>query len=1129
MIKHLQTSTFHTNLYNLVLLGSIFISLTFTLLLWFVKTNDRAANRFLALTLTVVILWLLRALGIDIPLQCSLTLGPLIYFYSVKITIPEYKFRWKGLLLFSPLLLWNFSVIIYLYLAHRLIEQFYQRQKFSRGERHRHELRWLDHQLVGFGFLWLLWISGMDIMLAVMTVWISSSAFLRRDTEPMGRELSGELRQKAIWLKKTVKANLYYQDPELTLGSLAEKLDMNSHELSRIINKDLKKNFNDFINEYRVAEIIKKMQDRSNDRMTLLGIAFESGFNSKTTFNRTFKQMTSKTPMEYKNDLKKERPSYNLERQAGPTAVISHRKPTQWTHDHSNRQFMFRNYVKIAWRNMVHNKVYSALNIAGLAAGMAVALLIGLWIYSQYSYDRFLPGYDQLYQVKLNFYHSSGIQTQNGSALPLVEEIRRNYPEVKYASETDWGGQNSLVVADKKLDPNGLTVGTDFLKMFQFPLLRGDVNTVFREPNSIVLTESVAKALFGQQDPMDKSIRINNKNNVVVTGIMKDLPANSTLQFSYLLPYSYLEQTYPETKKERTDWGNYSNPEYVELQPGVDGEAFENKIKNIIAKHGATEKIEVVLQPAKNWRLLTVFINGKASDGFIQYVRIFGIIGILVLVIACINFINLSTARAEKRAREVGVRKSIGSSRKDLIIQFLSESLMITFAAFIVSVAIVQLSLPGFNILTGSTISIPYTNFIFWVIMLGYILITGLLAGSRPAFYLSSFNPVSVLKGTIQLGKGAMLPRKILVSLQFTCSIALIICTLIIYQQIKYAKDRPKGYNADGLLLVNNSNDLDKNYTALKHDLLQSSQVESVTKAGSGMFYFPASFSILDWPGKKKGESMEMNTNAISPDYIRTVGMTLKSGHEFAAGADPDTLNIILNEAAAQKLRLKDPLNQMINFGYSGKPMRVIGVVNNAIIGSPFYAASPAIYVYNPGWAGAIMLRLAPDADRQQAIKKISAIFDRYNPSFPFDYSFADEAYNATFQLEKLVGTLAGIFAGLAVFISCLGLFGLAAYIAEQRKKEIGIRKVLGASVSQVWILLSGDFILLVGISCVIASPLAFYFLYGWLQNFDYRITMGPYAFVEAAALTIIITILTVSYQAISSALTNPVKSLRAE
>ncbi|HEY4326616.1 MAG TPA: ABC transporter permease [Mucilaginibacter sp.] len=1194
--------TLHISLYDLAFLGTIFIGLAFALLLLFAKSNNRAANHFLGLALAIVVLWMVRVLGIDVhlsgyiphwsrlPLQFSLALGPLIYFYVLKFTRPEYKFRWKDLLHFGPLLLELtaqvlaiiesiktgvetydttifkqlsplfqllafISVITYLYWSYKLIERFYQGLKFNDGDRYRYELRWLNRLLTGFGLLWLLWIpyaavdfyyhhqSGAQtyyslyLLLTASFIWITVVVFLRPQVSTVAEVhvipkpfTATELKQKGTWLKNVLKTNRYYQDPDLSLGSLAEKLGVPAHELSRIINTSLKKNFNDFINEFRVVDVTHKIQDPAYNHITLLGIAFESGFNSKTTFNRTFRQMTGKSPAEYKNELKKERPYYNLERSTGFAIVILNHKTTPKWHDEKlTRNYMFRNYLKIAWRNLLHNKVYSTLNIAGLAAGMAVALLIGLWIYSQYAYDRFLPGYDQLYQVKLNFYQSGGIQTQNGSALPLVEEFRKNYPEVKYASETDWGGQHSLVIGDKKLDPVGLTVGTDFLRMFPYPMLKGNVNSVFSDPNSIILTESVARALFGDQDPINKIIRIDNKNNITVTGVMKDIPKNSTLQFGYLLPYSYLEQTYPDEKKQRTNWGNYSYPEYVELQPGADAETFENKIKNIIAKHGAIDKIEIVLQPAKNWRLLNQFKNGKAADGFITYVRMFAIIGILVLVIACINFVNLSTARAEKRAREVGVRKSIGSSRRDLIIQFLSESLLLTFMAFLVSMVIVQLVLPSFNTITFGDISVPYTSIRFWCVMLGYVLITGLLAGSRPAFYLSSFKPVKVLKGTIQLGKQATLPRKIMVVVQFTCSIALIISTLIIYQQIKYGKDRPKGYNPDNLVMVNSSDDLNKNYDALKHDLLQSGQIVSVTKAASGMTYFPMSARVSDFPGKRTGESLGMNVAAVSPDYFKTIGMKLKEGHDFADNAGPDTLNVIINEAAAERFRLKNPLNQLITFEYSKKPMRIIGVAESAIVGSPFYAAGPALYVYNPGWTASIMYRLNPNANRQQATKKIAAIFNRYNPSFPFDYRFADEAFAQTYQLEVLVGTLSSIFAGLAIFISCLGLFGLAAYVAEQRKKEIGIRKVMGASVSQVWMLLSGDFILLVVISCVIASPIAFYFLHGWLQKFDYRITINPEAFLISAITAIVITIFTISYQAISSALTNPVKSLRSE
>ena len=469
------------------------------------------------------------------------------------------------------------SVITYLYLSFRLIERFYQRLKFN-GERDRYlyEFRWLHRLLVGFGLLWLLWIpyTTLDyfyydhqlsiysyyplcLLLTGMIIWMAAAAHLRAVADVSAETASFlkpllpiELKQKGALLKKAMQANLYYQDPELSLNSLAEKLELGPHELSRIINTVLKKSFNDFINEYRVADVVQKMQDLAYDHITLLGIAFESGFNSQSTFNRIFKQMTGKSPLEYKNKLKKEYPSYNLGSQSRFAAVISYHKTTpKWPDEKLNRNYMFKNYLKIAWRYMLRNKVYSTLNIAGLAAGMAVALLIGLWIYSQYAYDRFLPGYDQLYQVKLNFYHSGEINTQSGSTLPLIDEFKKNYPEVKYAAETDWGGQHSLVTSNKKLDPVGITVGKDFLRMFPYPLLKGNVNSVFADPNSIILTESVAKALFGDQEPMNKVIRIDNQYNIKVTGVMKDVPVNSTLQFGFLFAIQFDRGNKPGHKK----------------------------------------------------------------------------------------------------------------------------------------------------------------------------------------------------------------------------------------------------------------------------------------------------------------------------------------------------------------------------------------------------------------------------------------------------------------------------------------------------------------------------------------------------------------------------------------------------
>jgi len=796
---------------------------------------------------------------------------------------------------------------------------------------------------------------------------------------------------------------------------------------------------------------------------------------------------------------------------------------------------MIKNYLKIAWRNIVNNKVYSAINILGLAAGMAVALIIALWVVNEYSYDKFLPNYKQLYQVEMNFSSQhDGEHTQSSLAIPLTEVLRKEVPGIKYVAEADYLGwmNHSLLVGDKKLYLGGGATHSDFFKIFQYPFVKGNATSALTETYSIVLTESTAKALFGEQDPMNKYVRVDNSQNLKVTGVLKDIPKNATLQFGYLMPFSYKEQTEGWMKSARTTWTNNSFTAYVALEPGITYAQIAPKIKNIVYQRSVQMRPahpKVLLHSLADWHLYADFKNGKPVGGFIEYVRLFSIIGLLVLIIACINFMNLSTARSEKRAREVGVRKAIGSQRKDLIFQFLTESILITFIAFLFSILFTQLALPSFNELTQRSISIPYGNPIFWTVMILYVCITGLLAGSRPAFYLSSFNPVKVLKGTIQVGKAAALPRKVLVVVQFSCSIALIISTIIVYQQIQHAKDRPTGYSAERLMMTDMSGDLNTHYEALKNDLLASGLVESVAVASSPVTQIYSHLSLDKWPGKNPGdESVNIGGIWVSNNYFKTLGMTLKEGHDFSSNYKADSSNVILNEAAIKRIGLKNPVNQIITWNGNNRPVRIIGVVKDALMESPFTPVNPAIFAPATG-GNSVMYRLSPNTKTHDAIEKLSKIFDKYNPAYPYSYQFVDEEYNRKFNLEVLVGKLAGVFAGLAIFISCLGLFGLAAYVAEQRTKEIGIRKVLGASISQVWLLLSRDFILLVMISCVIASPIALYFLHDWLRKYDYRITIGPWVFVVSAIMALAITLVTISFQAIKAALTNPVKSLRSE
>jgi ABC-type antimicrobial peptide transport system permease subunit len=793
---------------------------------------------------------------------------------------------------------------------------------------------------------------------------------------------------------------------------------------------------------------------------------------------------------------------------------------------------MFRNYFKTSWRNILKEKAYSGFNILGLAVGMAVALIIGLWVQYQLSYDKWLPDYGQAYRTMVKSAQNGVTETGEATCLPLADVIRRDVPEVKYVAQADFGSQHSLMAGGKKLYSRGMFAGEDFLKIFRYPLLQGNAKDVLKQPASIVLTRSAAIALFGHTDPVNKTIRLDNLHDVKVSGVLADLPGNASLTFDYLIPFSFYVQTQYWIQQNSSNWNMDPIQTFVALQPNASRDQAETALRPIYKKYDPdvyrTLKQEAFIYPLKDWHLYSEVKNGVVTGGFIDYVRMFSIIGLLVLVIACINFTNLSIARSERRAREVGVRKAIGSLRRHIVLQFLMESVLITLLAFVLALMLVSLALPAFNTLTTSTIAMPWTSPAFWGVMLSYVLLTGLLAGSRPAFYLSSFRPVQVLKGGLQTGRAATLPRKVLVVLQFTCSVALIASTVIVYQQIQYARNRPTGFEADRLIMTDGSSDLDKNYAALRDDLLRTGLVTGVTKATTPATDLYSWTGVDDWQGKYANETFGVATVGVTDDYFSTLGMRLVKGRDFKRGMAEDTLDVILNEAAVARMRFRDPLNQVI-FWNNRRKIRVIGVVRNALMLSPFSAAEPTFFVYNPSWSSSVMYRLTPGVDAGTALARFAPIFSKYNPAYPYSYHFADESYAAKFSQEVLIGKLSGIFAALAIFISCLGLFGLAAYVAQQRTKEIGIRKVLGASVAQLWMMLSREFIVLVMLSCLIAAPIAFYFMHGWLQTYDYRIGIGPGVFIASGAAAIVVTIVTVGVQAVKAALMNPVKSLRSE
>ena len=732
---------------------------------------------------------------------------------------------------------------------------------------------------------------------------------------------------------------------------------------------------------------------------------------------------------------------------------------------------MFKNYLKIAIRSLRKNSVYSFINISGLAVGIACSILILLWVQDETSYDRFQPKLDRLHQVWINAYFDGKINSWTSVPMPLKNGLKEEISSIKNAAITEWGGMHLLTVGDKKLNQRGYFASEEFLEMFQFPLIAGTAEEVLDDTYSIVLTKSAANRLFGDEDPINKLIKLDNNADVKVTGILKDIPSNSSFEFDYLVPMSLMVATQDWAKNAETNWGNNSFQVFVELPEGTTKEKVNADIKDFLnSKLEDDFKKDLWLHPMSRWRLHSTFENGKEAGGMVDYVNLFSIIAIFILVIACINFMNLATARSEKRAREVGIRKSVGSKRQDLIFQFLGESILISIIAFALAIILVEGALPFYNDLVEKQLFIPYLSFQFWIFALGMILITGLLSGSYPALYLSSFNVVKVLKGKIQVGKSASIPRQVLVVLQFGFSIILIVGTIVVYFQIQHVKNRDLGYDQENLITVQYNNELRKNYSTIKQELLRSGVVEAVTKSNSPITVIWSN-NFIGGPGKPEEVKVIFSTISAEYDYTKTMGIKVLMGRDFSEDFKSDSSAVIINKAGLDLMGLKDPIGTKLDLW--GSEVELIGVVENSLMGSPFRAVSPMFMICNPEWISAVTIRLSKTNDLSGSISKVEEIFKQLNPAYPFEYKFADVEFKKKFTTIDLIGKLANLFAFLALLITGLGLFGLAAFTAEQRTKEIGIRKVLGATVTAVVVMISKDFSRLVLVAFVIAAPVA--------------------------------------------------------
>ncbi len=801
---------------------------------------------------------------------------------------------------------------------------------------------------------------------------------------------------------------------------------------------------------------------------------------------------------------------------------------------------MIKNYLKIAWRNLVKNKAHTFINVTGLSVGMAVAILIGLWIWDELSYDKYFQNHDRLVQVMQHQTFNGERGTQSSIPLPLGPKLRGDYTgpakDFKYVVMSTWTQGHILAYKDKKLNQSGNYMQPEATEMFSLKMLKG-TRAGLKDPSSIILSEKLAKALFGDADPMNQMLKIDNKTLVKVTGVYEDLPHNTSFNdMAFILPWDLYLATNPWTKGNLNEWGNNSWQVFAELNPNANIDQVSARIRDLKlnALTVANDKLSLSFKPAlflhpmTKWHLYSEFKNGKIVGGNIEFVWMFGIIGTFVLLLACINFMNLSTARSEKRAKEVGIRKTLGSLRQQLITQFFSESLLVSAFAFVFSIILVQLALPWFNQVADKQMTILWTSPVFWIIGLVFSILTGVIAGSYPAFYLSSFQPVKVLKGTFRAGRLASLPRKILVVLQFTVSATLIIGTVVVFTQVQHTKDRPVGYNRAGMIQVyHQTSDIHNHFEAVKYDLEKSGAIVSIAESGSPITEIWSDQSGFSWEGMPPGLQPDMAVVGVTPDFGKTIGWQIKEGRDFSKEFLSDSAGLVVNETAVKFMSLKDPIGKIVK--WNGGTYKIIGVVNDMVMQSPYSPVMATVFYHLNEGGGITNVRLNPLMGTSEALKKVEAVFRQYDPGSPFNYKFTDTEYAEKFANEERTGKLAGSFTFLAIFISCMGLFGMASFMAEQRTKEIGVRKVLGASVFGLWKLMSKEFVVLVFISLVIATPIAYHFMSGWLIKYKYHAELSWWIFGATALGAITITLLTVSYQSVKAAMANPVKSLRSE
>ena len=783
---------------------------------------------------------------------------------------------------------------------------------------------------------------------------------------------------------------------------------------------------------------------------------------------------------------------------------------------------MIRNYMKIAWRNLFRNKGFSAINLLGLTIGMTCSVLIFLWVKDEVTYNKFHENYDQVYKIIANRNFNNQVLTDENMVLPLAGALKTSASQIRNATVITHNNGAVIQYNDKRIKQNGHTVSEGFFDVFTFRFLKGDPGFL-KNSSSIALTESAAKALFGDADPINKIVRIQDDRNATVAAILADPPANSSLTFEFIAPFNYSE---PFIQRSMNNWTNSSWQVYIQVVPGTDITALNNTINKIKKSKDKDEFSTYFAFPMSKWRLHSEFKDGVNTGGMIEYVRLFTIIALVILLIACVNFMNLSTARSERRAKEVGVRKTLGSERKQLLFQFFSESLILASLAFIFSMIAVLLLLPSFNLLVDKQLTIPVTSWYFWVGALVIIFFTGMVAGSYPALYLSSFNPVKVLKGTFVAGKKAIVPRRVLVVGQFTISILLISATVIIYQQMQYIKSRDIGYNPSNLIMIPSTRDVSKNFAAIKQELLKTGLVEAVTRTFSPITSIWWRDVAPEYAGKPANSETIVASMSTDVDFTKTMGIKILEGKDFS-GLPSDTASMVINKAAVAAMGLKNPVG--MNMKKYGKEYTIIGVTDNVVMESPYKPVEAMIMYFNPNNSNSVSVRLKENASLQKSMASLESIFKQYNPSFPFEYQFVDQEFGKKFASEERISKITSIFAALAILICSLGVAGLAAFTIQKRIREIGIRKILGASVQNLLLLISKEFLKLVAVAFIIAVPLNWWFMNNWLDQYDFKVNISIWIYGAVGLLILLLTLLIVCLNTVRAIMNNPVNNLRTE